>query len=72
MSTIIITVEDMPNGNVSIKANPTFEEIAKKDLSGETLTNADGYAIAMLNRARQIGKSTESTNLVQIPKIYGA
>jgi len=72
MAKIVITIEDMPNGNVSIKASPTFEEIAKKDLSGETLTNADGYAIAMLNRARQIGKSTESTNLIQIPKIYGA
>ena len=72
MSKIVITIEDMPNGNVSIKSNPTFEEIAKKDLSGETLSNADGYAIAMLNRARQIGKSTESTNLIQIPKIYGA
>lgn len=72
MAKIVITIEDMPNGNVSIKSNPTFEDIAKKDLSGETLTNADGYAIAMLNRARQIGKSKESTNLVQIPKIYGA
>lgn len=72
MAKIIITVEDMPNGNVKIVSNPTFEEIAKKDLSGETLTNADGYAIAMLNRARQIGKSTESTNIIQIPKIYGA
>lgn len=72
MSKIIITIEDMENGNVSIKTNPTFEELAKKDLSGNGLSSADGYAFAMINEARKISKSKDSTNIIKIPKIYGA
>lgn len=69
MAKVTITVEDMPNGRVSIKAEPNFETMMKLDISGHTLQPAHGLAIAMLNEARRISKSNDPTNLIKIPRL---
>jgi hypothetical protein len=69
MAKITITVEDLPNGKVKIEAKPNYLEIMAKDISGNHLTAADGYALAMLNRAREVSRQNGPTNLVKIPRI---
>lgn len=69
MAKIIIEVEDQSDGNVSVKATPNFETMAKMDLSGDRLTPAHGYALAMLNRVREVSKANAPTNLIHIPRL---
>lgn len=69
MATITITIEDSPDGKVRIKSDPSFEIMASMDLSGHDLTPAHGYAFAMLNKAREVSKSADPTNLIHIPRI---
>lgn len=68
MAKITITIED-EGENVKIVADPTFETMAMMTQSGHILTAAHGYALAMINRVRQISKSKEPKNLIYIPKI---
>ena len=69
MAKVVIEIEDMPGNRVSVKATPNFETICKMDLSGHTLTSAHGYAVAMLNTARQISKSNDPKNVILIPRV---
>lgn len=69
MAKIIIEVEDIENGNVRVIATPNFETMAKMDLSGDKLTPAHGYALAMLNKVRQVSKANAPTNLIHIPRL---
>ena len=52
MAKITITIEDMPDGRVSTKAEPNFSFIAKLDITGHGLTPAHGYAMVALNAIR--------------------
>lgn len=72
MAKVIIEIEDLPGDKVQIKATPNFEYIAKMEASGERLTPAHGYGIALLNKARQISQSNEPTNKIYIPKVRGS
>ena len=69
MAKITITVEDLADGGVKIVSDPNFETMLKMDNSGNDLTSAHGYALAMLNRARTVSKEVSPTNLIKIPSI---
>lgn len=69
MAKIVIEIEDLPNGRISIKATPNFETICKMEVSGHLLTPAHGMAVALLNEARKISKSNDPHNVIKIPKI---
>ncbi len=56
MSKIIVTIEDKPDGNVSITANPTFETLAMKVDSGETITSGEAYALFALRKIREASR----------------
>lgn len=68
MAKVIITIEDIDGGNVRIVGNPTFETMAKMINSGESMSDAHGYALAMMNHVRKIGKEKGPTKL-WIPKL---
>lgn len=68
MAKIVITIEDSVGGGVKVACNPTFEEIMKMEISGETLTSAHGYAFAALNSLRKESKSNDPHRII-IPKI---
>jgi len=65
---VTITIEDRPNGMVEMKMDPTGETLIKKQVSGEGLTSAEGYALALANRAREISKQPGNI-VVGIPRI---
>ncbi len=69
MAKIIITVEDLPNGKVSVVANPSFETMCKIHVSGNTLTSAHGYAMTMMRVVRDVAKSQQKGIIVGIPRI---
>lgn len=57
MAKITLTIEDTPQGTVKIVSDPSFETMMKMDISGSnSLTAAHGYAFALINKAREIGK----------------
>lgn len=68
MAKITIEIEDLDSGKVKVTATPTFEQMAKMELSGERITSAHGYAIYVLNQIRQESKRQEPTKLL-IPKL---
>jgi len=70
MARITITVEDAADGKVKIEANPTFETVAKMiNSGGEDVTAAHGYAMAMINRAREVSKSNAPETTIWLPKV---
>jgi hypothetical protein len=69
MARIVIVIEDKENGNVRIVSEPSFETMAQMDLSGHTLTSAHGYALKMINVARQVSKDHKGNLTVAIPKL---
>lgn len=56
MARITITVEDLAEGKVSIKSDPTFETMAKMVNAGHEISSAHGYALRMLREARALSK----------------
>lgn len=73
MAKITITVEDIPGSDkVKIVAEPNFMTIMKMDISGNQLTPAHGYALRMMNEALRLSKSSNPTNLIEIPRIRHA
>jgi hypothetical protein len=70
MASVIITIEDTPDGKVKIVCVPSFEQIIKQDVSGESFTAAQGYALMMLNKAREESKNNNPLRLV-IPRVTG-
>lgn len=66
---ITISIEDQPLGKVKIVSNPSFKEMVDKEISGNGLTSAQGYAIALLNFARKI--SQDNVPNKEIPIIGG-
>lgn len=69
MPKITITVEDLPAGGVKIQAEPNFQTMVQMEVSGHGLSPAHGYAMAMLNRAREVSKSNDPRIKILIPKI---
>lgn len=70
MAKISITVEDLDGGKVKIESNPTFETVAKMiNSGGEDVTAAHGYAMAMINRAREVSKSNAPETTIWLPKV---
>lgn len=70
MARINITVEDIGNNKVRITSEPNFETMMKMNLSGEALTSAHGYALAMLNIAREESKKN-APHRILVPKVGG-
>lgn len=70
MAKVTIVIEDKPGNKVTIVSDPNFETMLKMDLSGAALTSGHGYAIAMLNKAREISKASGSKLAVKIPRIH--
>lgn len=69
MAKIIITIEDNEiTGGVKVVSNPTFETMAMMDRSGAGLTSAHGYALAAINKIREVSKA-QGPNKVLIPKV---
>jgi hypothetical protein len=69
MAKITITIEDLANGNVSVKAEPNFETMMKMDVSGHGLTSAHGYAILALNSIRNESKNKDPRNRILVPSV---
>lgn len=64
MAKVILTIEDNPDRKtVKIVSNPTFETMAKMIQSGESMSDAHGYALAMIRTAREIGKEKGPTKI---------
>lgn len=71
MAKITITIEDAPDGSVRLVSNPTMETFFKMDLSGSTLTPSQTYALAMLNRAREVSRQRSDQVAIHIPRVRG-
>lgn len=69
MAKVIITVEDRPNGLVSVRAEPNFEQMIKSKISGREVTSAEGYAMSALLHIRASAKQQKSTLGLTLPKI---
>lgn len=71
MATIVITIEDKPDGGVKIVSNPSFETMMMMTQSGEALTSAHGYALHVLNEIRHESKR-QSPNKILVPRLSRA
>lgn len=69
MARIVVHIEDKEDGNVKITATPTFEEMAMKVDSGETITAAETYALFALRKIREASKSLDMKHGRQVPDI---
>lgn len=72
MPKIVITIEDLPNGQVKIEATPNFATLMKMDISGHSLTPAHIYGLRMLNEALKLSKVNETPHLIEIPRVRHA
>lgn len=69
MAKITITIEDIPGGKVKVVSTPSFETMAKMIQSGEDMSDAHGYALKCINTIREVSKSANPSNIIQIPKV---
>jgi len=69
MNTVIIEIQDLPDGKVKVTSNPTMETMIKMQVSGNELSSAHGYAYACLNQIRKISKSQDTSHKLYIPKL---
>ena len=68
MAKVIITIEDLPNDEVSVIAQPNFETMMKMVVSGHEVTSAQGYAVNALNSIRKSAKE-EGRMKINVPRI---
>jgi len=68
MAKVVITFEDKPGGGVSVTSFPSFELLIKKDMSGESWTSAESYAIYALNQLREESKRQDPMKIL-IPQV---
>ena len=61
-----ITLEDKPDGTVSVKATPTFETMAKKVDSGDLPTAAETYALMVLRKIREASRMLDRRDQRQV------
>lgn len=57
MAKITFTIEDKPDGNVSVVSDPPASDILALIATGKDYTPAHGYAMTALNAIRKAGKS---------------
>lgn len=74
MAKITIVIEDQKqNGRDMVKTTitPTAETLLKKIASHgpNSLTAAEAYAMAAVNRMRELSKSQESSIIIAVPRI---
>lgn len=70
---ITITIEDnAQNSGVCVTSDPKFAEIMQMSKSGK-LTAAFSYAVAALNRIRELGRESKDKSklIIPVPRIYG-
>jgi len=60
MKKITITIEDKPEGGVSVKVDPKFEELAKAIDSGYAAGGAIVYALRAINAISTMNKQANS------------
>lgn len=70
MAKITITIEDLPEGKVSIHTDPTFEKMAMM-AKANAATSAHGYAMRCLNVCRLTSKSNEKKTIIHLPRLRG-
>ena len=63
MAKVTITIEDLPGSKVKIVAEPSFEMLAKMDVSGNALTSAQGYAMYAMKKIREASKQMGPTQI---------
>lgn len=68
---ITIVIEDHANGNVKLDMQPSAETLLKKIASEgqERLTPAETYALACVNRVREISKAAGSRTRILVPRL---
>lgn len=69
MAKIVIEIEDIADGKVSVKATPNLETIFKMAESGHDLTAAHGYSFTALNAIRTESKKNDPQTKILIPRI---
>jgi hypothetical protein len=69
-TTVVITLVDLPNGDVQCTANPAMSEIAERAKRGYVPTNAQAYAMRMLRVAVELNR--EISHNKGRPIIFGA
>jgi len=71
MAKITITIRDIELVNrVEIISDPSFESMMKSHLGGKQFTAAEAYAIAMINKVRELSRDNfQKTLKVIIPKV---
>jgi hypothetical protein len=68
---ITITIEQVPGGAVKVVSDPSFETMARMELSGEGLSSANAYALIAINAIRKASKQADAEKrglIVEIPK----
>jgi uncharacterized protein YoxC len=56
LHTVVITIKDLPNGDVQCTANPSMTEVATRAQHGYTPTMAEAYAMRMLRVAIELNR----------------
>jgi hypothetical protein len=69
MAKVTITIEDHPGGRVEFKMEPSAETLIAMIASGHDLTGAETYAMACVNRVREISRSQSDHTTIYIPRI---
>lgn len=71
MARIVITIEDHANGSVKMDVTPSAEMLLKKIASEgqERMTPAETYALACVNRVREISKAAGSRTRILVPRL---
>lgn len=67
MAKVTITIEDRADGKVSVVCDPKVETFFKMDLSGHSLTSAQGYAIAAINLIHRVSKDKSNDLKIHMP-----
>lgn len=56
LHTVVITIKDLPNGDVQCTAEPSMTEIATRATKGYVPTMAEVYAMRMLKAAVELNR----------------
>ena len=70
MRQVIITITDLPNGDVNCIADPSMTEVAERAKRGYTPTMAEAYAMRMLRVAVELNREISHNKGRPIP--FGA
>lgn len=68
MAQVTITITDKENGKVELVSTPSFEQMAKMEISGTGLSSAHGYALLMMHAVREESKR-QGPVLAALPRV---